>query len=46
MADGRLMLMELEDYNPYLSLSLISQPERRRFVQTLCESIKKQINQA
>jgi len=36
---GQLLLMEIEDYNPYLSLDLISEAAREGFVDTLARSI-------
>ena len=32
--------MEIEDYNPYLSLDLLPAADRERFVDALAESIK------
>ena len=37
--DGRLLLMELEDLNPYLSLDVLPPGERERFVQRMAASI-------
>ena len=38
-ASGDLLLMELEDHNPYLSLDVIDAPLRDRFVDTMRDSI-------
>ncbi|MGF1430052.1 hypothetical protein [Kitasatospora sp. LaBMicrA B282] len=37
--DGRLLLVELEDLNPYLSLDLLAPPEREAFVTALKASL-------
>jgi len=37
--EGELLLMELEDYNPYLSLQLLPEDLQRRFVRALSEQI-------
>ena len=37
--DGELLLVELEDLNPYLSLGLVSEPIRDSFVASMTESI-------
>jgi hypothetical protein len=39
-ADGRLLLVELEDLNPYLSLDLLDEPTRTAFVLNLATSIR------
>ena len=39
--DGKLLLMELEDYNPFLSLELLEEATRKRFVEALCCSLDK-----
>lgn len=36
---GELLLVELEDLNPYLSLHLVSEEQRERFVAAMVESI-------
>lgn len=41
MPDGKLLLMELEDYNPYLSLHLVPKETREAFLEDLCASIKR-----
>lgn len=38
--DGQLLLMELEDYNPFLSLDLLSEDTRQKFVEALCYSLE------
>ena len=40
VSSGRLLLMEIEDYNPYLSLDLLEEAEREAFVDVLAESIR------
>ena len=37
--DGQLLLMELEDLNPYLSLDVLGPDERERFVERMAASI-------
>ena len=37
--EGELLLVELEDLNPYLSLDLVSEPARDRFVASMVESL-------
>lgn len=37
--DGRLLLMELEDYNPFLSLDLLQKDVKERFLKDLCDSL-------
>ena len=37
---GELLLVELEDLNPYLSLHLVTEPQRQRFVAALVASIE------
>ena len=37
---GELLLMELEDYNPFLSFELLNLSEKRKFIQTLNGEIK------
>lgn len=39
--DGRLWLMELEDLNPFLSLSSLETAVRERFVHDLCASLRR-----
>ena len=36
----RLLLMEVEDYNPYLSLDLLPQSKREEFVDILARSVR------
>lgn len=44
LSDGKLLLMELEDYNPYLSLNLLSEHVKQQFLTALCESLLKRID--
>ncbi|MCE5294209.1 MAG: hypothetical protein LLF94_06300 [Chlamydiales bacterium] len=44
MPDGRLLLMELEDYNPYLSLDLLDFKTKNDFVEALCNELKSLYN--
>lgn len=44
LLDGRLLLMELEDYNPFLSLNLLPHHVKERFLEALCISLEEQIN--
>ncbi|SOB86007.1 hypothetical protein [Streptomyces sp. 1331.2] len=37
--DGRLLMVELEDLNPYLSLDLVPEATRERFVRALADSL-------
>ncbi|MEV4949562.1 hypothetical protein [Streptomyces sp. NPDC053755] len=37
---GELLLVELEDLNPYLSLDLVGEPERERFVAAVKSSLR------
>ncbi|MGW0469308.1 hypothetical protein ACWDX6_29265 [Streptomyces sp. NPDC003027] len=37
---GELLLVELEDLNPYLSLDLVGEPERERFVTAVAASLR------
>lgn len=39
--DGQLLLMELEDINPYLSLSLLEHSVRERFVESLIAALQR-----
>jgi len=39
MPSGELLLMEVEDINPYLSLDLLSEEKRERFVQSLSNAL-------
>ena len=39
MPSGELLLMEVEDINPYLSLDLLSEDTRNRFVQALAKAL-------
>ncbi|MGW7429858.1 hypothetical protein ACWGIN_09910 [Streptomyces sp. NPDC054861] len=38
--DGELLLVELEDLNPYLSLDLVGEAERERFVAAMTSSLR------
>eukprot|EP00392_Amoebophrya_sp_AT5.2_P010275 g10335.t1 len=38
---GKLFLMEVEDYNPWLSLDKLSPETKKNFVQTLAESLRR-----
>ncbi|MEU3482469.1 hypothetical protein ACI2LO_34555 [Streptomyces sp. NPDC033754] len=38
--EGGLLLVELEDLNPYLSLDLLPEPVRERFADTLVDSLR------
>ncbi len=44
MPDGRLLLMELEDYNPYLSLDLLDSKTKNDFASALCKELKSLYN--
>ena len=44
--DGELLLMELEDLNPYLSLDVLTPDERERFVARMAASIGALIDQS
>ena len=37
--NGKLLLMELEDYNPFLSLGLLEHTVKERFINTLCQAL-------
>ncbi|MEU9040629.1 MULTISPECIES: hypothetical protein [unclassified Kitasatospora] len=39
--DGRLLLVELEDLNPYLSLDLVPEETRERFVRAMADSLRR-----
>lgn len=41
---GKLLLMELEDYNPFLSLDLLQPSVKEQFLEGLCISLEEQIN--
>lgn len=41
--DGELLLMELEDVNPYLSLDLLPEATRKRFVEALVASLNEML---
>lgn len=41
--DGKLLLMELEDYNPFLSLELLKPSVKEHFLESLCISLKELI---
>lgn len=38
--DGSLLLMELEDYNPFLSLDLLEPRTKEQFIEALCSSLE------
>ena len=40
LQDGQLLLMELEDYNPFLSLDLLAKNVKDSFLESLCLSLK------
>lgn len=40
---GKLLLMELEDYNPFLSLDLVQSDVKEHFLESLCKSLEKLI---
>lgn len=42
--NGKLLLMELEDYNPFLSLDLLQPNVKEQFLEGLCISLEDQIN--
>lgn len=44
LSDGRLLLMELEDYNPFLSLNLLKKEVKERFLESLCTSLSRIIS--
>ena len=39
MPSGELLLMEVEDINPYLSLDLLSEEKRESFVKALSKAL-------
>lgn len=39
LQDGTLLLMELEDYNPFLSLDCLPQADKELFLEALCHSL-------
>lgn len=39
LPNGELLLMELEDYNPYLSLDVLSETTRTSFLEALCDAL-------
>ena len=39
-SSDKLLLMEIEDYNPYLSLDLLPLPDRERVADVLVESVR------
>jgi len=43
---GELLLMELEDYNPFLSLELLRPKVKEQFMTALCASIQAAANSA
>lgn len=43
LVDGRLLLMELEDYNPFLSLELLQPDVKVQFLEGLCASLNEQM---
>lgn len=44
LKDGKLLLMELEDYNPFLSLDLLPWEVKKQFLEALGISLEEQIN--
>lgn len=42
--DGSLLLVELEDLNPYLSLDVVSAPTRKRFVAAFIHALKNMVS--
>ncbi len=44
LPDGRLLLMELEDYNPFLSLNLLKKEIKEQFLESLCASLSRIIS--
>ena len=46
LKDGRLLLMELEDYNPFLSLDLLQNDVKEKFLTGLCTSLEEQIKES
>ncbi|MBS0628555.1 MAG: hypothetical protein JSS09_10170 [Verrucomicrobia bacterium] len=40
LKNGSLLLMELEDYNPFLSLDLLDKNIKEKFVKALCDSLE------
>jgi len=44
LEDGKLLLMELEDYNPFLSLDLLQHNVKEQFLESLCISLEELIN--
>jgi hypothetical protein len=45
LKDGSLLLVELEDLNPFLSLDALSQEKREAFVSSFIAALKKEIEQ-
>lgn len=43
LSDGRLLLMELEDYNPFLSLELLESSVQKAFLEALAFSLDEQM---
>jgi hypothetical protein len=43
LLDGKLLLMELEDYNPFLSLDLLETEVKQRFLKNLCRALEEQV---
>ncbi|MBS0634358.1 MAG: hypothetical protein JSR37_02715 [Verrucomicrobia bacterium] len=41
--DGQLLLMELEDYNPFLSLELLEESTRQKLVEALCSALEESL---
>lgn len=46
LPDGKLLLMELEDYNPFLSLNLLQKEVKERFLESLCSSLSQMIQRS
>jgi hypothetical protein len=44
LKDGSLLLVELEDLNPYLSLNVLPKNERELFVSNFATALKKAVN--
>jgi hypothetical protein len=40
LKNGLLLLMELEDYNPFLSLDLLDKNTKENFLKALCDSLE------
>ena len=44
LKDGGLLLMELEDYNPFLSLNLVPEDIKNQFLEAIVKELKGQMN--